>query len=211
MIDRKKLLIEILVATVILIVLLIIVIPHFLSAQRSGKEKLILRDLETFTIPFRLYVADHPQMKSLTSFRDNILRPAREGGGYRGGYYSNITTLRAWKFPIMFERLLASGYIDKKPDLKFFLYANEDIDFYVLGENNRDPDESKRYVNWGIAIPWPYTKAELKDSYFSDNFKRNGLFTDRIESNYDKSLLKPEYYFCATNGLDSFGFVYMDL
>ncbi len=235
---HTKWIIEFVVVSIVIILLLMIGVPKFLRSQRQARISYLSSDLEYLMKGIKTYYLDYKQLPYLfyPGNNKNVQPPAHsayilvENVSATSLFQFKEMEFELYQTPLIkfLDHLDHIGIIDENPT---FLMELDDITpsnsftyyFHALSIST----ESKQTINWGMAIVWPYASMDNKSVFERMYLKRPMNFyihpgyTKRYiefdpslsinNSNDIPPLIQPDVFYAPSNGLQSAGFVYLDL
>jgi type II secretory pathway pseudopilin PulG len=213
---RKYLLIEIGIVGLILIILCGVMLPKFVSSQRSGAPYRLVKNLQVLVDAIEAYQADHGGIP------DNVfvITP--------GKIMINQTRydLVQMRYPledirVPYQFFYKSGYVDEIPNFsEYDEYLISKIqrstgnfisqDIHIMGYSMQANNGLHEIKNIHIQFYYPLTDHEDL-FYFSDMMVSTGkMITSTKYFDVNGLWMNPEIYFSPSNGLTSAGYVYVD-
>lgn len=235
---HTKWIIECIVVSIVIILLLIIGVPKFLRSQRQARLSYLSSDLEYLMKGIKTYYLEYKQLPNLFYPGDNknVQTPAHSAYIL----LENVSTTSLLQFKDMefelhetplnqfLDHLDRIGIIERNPI--FLMELDEKTPSYSFTyyfHSLSTSTKSKQTINWGMAIVWPYASMDNKSFFQRMYLKRPmnfyihpGYTKHYIEfdpslsfddSNDIPPLIQPDVFYAPSNGLQSAGFVYLDL
>jgi hypothetical protein len=218
--SKKTWLIEISVVGLILIMLCGVMLPKFLTSQRTGEPRRLIHNLQMLVDAIEAYQANHGGVPAaIVTPMDNVLQVQRPvySNASRNIYFQHIEK------PYQFFH--DNGYLDRMPDfdvvddfmeseLQYYAGISMPMWIELYGQSIQSIAGIQKLENYYCSLFW--FKAEINDitifiKYLNENQNSNRFILsphDRFET--DGYWMKPEYFYSPSNGLYSTGFLYVD-
>jgi type II secretory pathway pseudopilin PulG len=200
---QKYLLIEIGIMGLILIILCGVMLPKFLSSQRTGEAHRLINNMQMLVDAIEAYQADHGGVPAaFLKPMDNVLLVQRP-------VYNDISRqyfVRDINKPYQF--FYDNGYLDRMPD--FGMASELFIPLELKAHSVQTIAGMQKLEKFYLSYAWGQAATEDRNLFLQNYHGLDGWRPSPNLFDTDGLWIEPVYFYSPTNGFSSAGFLYVD-